>query len=77
MLIPQAFVIYGFLMSFFLEQAIGATLVANGEWILNCKSISKLPAVTFILAGEEFTLKGVDYVLKVSDSTTFSHSMLK
>lgn len=53
------------LLYYYFVQAIGARSIGNGEYIVDCSNISKLPPVIFNLAGKTFTLKGEDYVLKV------------
>lgn len=52
-----------------LNKQIGALPIINGEFIIpNCSdaALAALPTVTFTLNGKEFSLKGQDYVLKVS-----------
>lgn len=52
-----------------LNKQIGALPIINGEFIIpNCSdaAIANLPVVTFTLNGKEFSLKGQDYLLKVS-----------
>jgi cathepsin D len=49
-----------------IQTAIGATPIGNGEYMVDCNSISSLPPITFTLGGQDFTLQGKDYVLQVS-----------
>jgi len=54
-----------------LNKKLGATVI-NGEAIFeDCSSISKLPAVTFVINGNSFELQPTDYVVQVtSDGET-------
>ena len=45
---------------------IGATPIVGGEYTIDCDKIPSLPELDFYIAGRKFTLKGSDYVLKVS-----------
>lgn len=49
-----------------LNQMIGATPIIGGEYTIDCNKIPSLPELDFVIAGKKFTLKGSDYVLKVS-----------
>jgi len=49
-----------------LNNLIGATPIVGGEYTIDCSKIPSLPAIDFVIAGKKFTLKGSDYILKVS-----------
>lgn len=49
-----------------LNQMIGATPIVGGEYTIDCSKIESLPEIDFYIAGKKFTLKGSDYILKVS-----------
>lgn len=49
-----------------LNKEIGATPLVQGEYVIDCNLIPKLPDIGFTLGGRSFILKGSDYVLKVS-----------
>lgn len=49
-----------------LNKMIGATPIVGGEYTIDCDKIPSLPELDFYIAGKKFTLKGSDYVLKVS-----------
>ncbi|KAL1439621.1 hypothetical protein MTO96_031881 [Rhipicephalus appendiculatus] len=51
-----------------LNLAIGAAPFAAGEYLVSCKSIPKLPNITFTLNGHEFQLQGKDYIMQVSQA---------
>lgn len=49
-----------------LNHMIGATPIIGGEYTIDCAKIPSLPELDFMIAGKKFTLKGSDYILKVS-----------
>uniref|UniRef100_L7M7R5 Putative cathepsin d isoform 1 protein n=1 Tax=Rhipicephalus pulchellus TaxID=72859 RepID=L7M7R5_RHIPC len=51
-----------------LNLAIGAAPFTAGEYLVSCKSIPKLPNITFTLNGHDFQLQGKDYVMQVSQA---------
>lgn len=48
-----------------LNGLLGATVLQAGEYQFDCTKIASLPTVTFTIAGRNFDLKGIDYVLQV------------
>ncbi|XP_072134891.1 renin isoform X1 [Mobula birostris] len=48
-------------------NAIGATPLAEGEYIVNCDQIQILPHISFNLGGKNFLMKGEDYIVKESE----------
>lgn len=49
-----------------LNEQIGATPIVGGEYTIDCAKIPTLPAMDFVIGGKKFTLKGSDYILKIS-----------
>uniref|UniRef100_A0A224XHJ9 Putative aspartyl protease n=1 Tax=Panstrongylus lignarius TaxID=156445 RepID=A0A224XHJ9_9HEMI len=49
-----------------LNQIIGAKSFYFGRYFVSCSTIAQLPRVTFVLKGTNFTLKGNDYVQKMT-----------
>ncbi|XP_067863737.1 renin isoform X2 [Heptranchias perlo] len=47
-------------------SAIGATALAEGEYIVNCDKIHLLPHISFNLGGRDYLLRGEDYIMKES-----------
>ncbi|UYV76254.1 CTSE, partial [Cordylochernes scorpioides] len=47
-----------------LNQQIGATPLAMGEYMVDCNLIPSLPTISFVVGGRAFDLKGKDYVLQ-------------
>ncbi|KAM9780470.1 napsin-A [Neosynchiropus ocellatus] len=49
-----------------LQKAIGALPLVMGEYLIDCKKVPTLPAVSFNIGGKMFNLTGEDYVMKES-----------
>lgn len=55
-----------------INKMIGATQILGGQYTVSCELIPQLPNITFSIAGNNYTLSGEDYVLKI---TQFSKSI--
>jgi len=54
-----------------LQEAIGATKnPMNGQWMLDCKNMDKLPTILFTIGGKQFPLTPEQYVMKVKPIPT-------
>uniref|UniRef100_A0A8C4RGD7 Cathepsin D n=1 Tax=Erpetoichthys calabaricus TaxID=27687 RepID=A0A8C4RGD7_ERPCA len=49
-----------------LQKAIGAFPLIQGEYMVDCKKVSSLPAISFKVGGQVYTLTGEQYILKES-----------
>ncbi|XP_032394653.1 napsin-A [Etheostoma spectabile] len=49
-----------------LHKAIGALPLLMGEYLIDCKRIPSLPAISFNIGGKTFNLTGEDYVMQES-----------
>jgi len=49
-----------------IQEAIGATPLAAGEYTIDCDAIPNLPTFNMTLNGKQFSLEGKDYILEVS-----------
>ncbi|PAV55667.1 hypothetical protein WR25_01524 [Diploscapter pachys] len=48
-----------------IQHAIGAIPFLNGEYLVECSKIPKMPNVTFTFGGQDFVLTAYDYVLQI------------
>uniref|UniRef100_A0A8C4RGG5 Cathepsin D n=1 Tax=Erpetoichthys calabaricus TaxID=27687 RepID=A0A8C4RGG5_ERPCA len=53
-----------------LQKAIGAFPLIQGEYMVDCKKVSSLPAISFKVGGQVYTLTGEQYILKVRAGQT-------
>uniref|UniRef100_A0A8C4NFT4 Cathepsin D n=1 Tax=Eptatretus burgeri TaxID=7764 RepID=A0A8C4NFT4_EPTBU len=51
-----------------LQNAIGATPLIAGEYMVSCDKVPNLPKITFTIGGQVYTLSGEDYVIKITHS---------
>jgi len=49
-----------------IQKFIGAKPFLHGEYLMDCAKIPTLPVLTFVIGGKEFSLKGEDYILKMT-----------
>jgi cathepsin D len=49
-----------------IQEAIGATPLAMGEYFVNCSYLPQLPKISMVIGGKEFTLTADDYIMKIS-----------
>jgi len=49
-----------------IQKYIGAEPLMKGEYMIPCDKVPTLPEISLVIAGNHYTLKGEDYVLKVS-----------
>ncbi|MCL4133586.1 UNVERIFIED_CONTAM: hypothetical protein GTU68_014441, partial [Idotea baltica] len=49
-----------------INKKMGAKPLVGGEWMVDCEMIPRLPDISFILAGKNYTLTGKDYILQVA-----------
>lgn len=57
-----------------LNEAIGAAPFLNGEYMINCNELPKMPNISFTIGGRNFTLTPDDYALKVIRDRNFMNS---
>jgi cathepsin D len=50
-----------------LNRLIGATLIGDGQYSVDCGTIDQLPHITINIGGKAFPLTGEQYILKYSD----------
>jgi len=53
-----------------LNKKLGATTIVNGEAIINCANIPKMPSVNIVIGTKSFELTAKDYVLQVTSGTS-------
>ncbi|XGW09698.1 hypothetical protein V3C99_011736 [Haemonchus contortus] len=53
-----------------IQNLTGAKVNPQGAYEVDCKNISTLPAIVFLLGGEDFVLEGQDYVVQTNQTCT-------
>ena len=51
-----------------LQSAIGAKKQFNGQYAVNCSTVSSLPSLNFIIGGRKFEMTGHDYIINIQGS---------
>ncbi|KAL3199646.1 hypothetical protein MRX96_001399 [Rhipicephalus microplus] len=51
-----------------INRIIGSQKTEHGKYVVDCKTVSKLPKLIFTIGGRQHTLKGADYTLKLQTS---------
>ena len=51
-----------------LNTQIGATRSWNGQYVVDCSKVPRLPDISFYFGGQPFPLKGSDYILDLQGS---------
>ncbi|KAI6177374.1 Necepsin II [Aphelenchoides bicaudatus] len=49
-----------------IQNYIGAEPLMKGEYMVPCEKVDSLPEIKFVIGGQEYTLTGPEYILKVS-----------
>lgn len=52
-----------------LQKAIGAIPLTQGEYMVQCEKVSSLPVISLKFGGQEYTLTGEQYTLKVTQGS--------
>ena len=55
-----------------LAQQVGATPFVNGEYLIDCNSLSKLPDIAFVVNGKSYSLTPTQYTLNVEGLCLFA-----
>uniref|UniRef100_A0AC35UCP4 Peptidase A1 domain-containing protein n=1 Tax=Rhabditophanes sp. KR3021 TaxID=114890 RepID=A0AC35UCP4_9BILA len=49
-----------------IQKLIGATPLLEGEYMVDCNKLGSMPDIAYTLGGQDFVLKPIDYVLKIT-----------